>query len=74
MEKEIAKSVKGLMSLLEDSHSPEDKIKILDKQIGVLEELVQVIQSNWIPKPQRLKRAMAKKQYLDVEIRLLTMK
>lgn len=74
MEKEIAKSVKGLMTLLEDSHSPERKIAIIDEQIETLEGVVMLIQSNWIPKPQRLKRAMKRKQEIEAEIRMLTMK
>ena len=74
MDKEIVKSVKGLLSLLEDPHSQERKIEIIDEQIETLEVVVRAIQSNWIPKPQRLKRAMRKKNEIDAELRLLTIK
>jgi len=67
--REIVKSIQGLLVILEDCHSAESKVEIIDKAIENLESAVRLIQSNWIPRKVRLKRAIAKKEEIEAEIR-----
>ena len=66
---EIVKSIQGLLVLLEKPHSATAKVKIIDEQIETLESAVRLISSNWIPKKERLKRALLKQEEIKAEIR-----
>ena len=63
--KEIVNSAQLLLGLLEKHHYHREKIKVIDKAIETLESAVYIIQSNWIPKEERLERAKEKRDYFQ---------
>ena len=63
--KEIIKAAQMLLGLLEKHHSPREEVKVIDKTIDTLESVVYIIQSNWIPKEERLERAKKKRDYFE---------
>jgi len=67
--KEIVNAAQLLLEILAKHHGPREKIKAIDKVIEKLNTAVYLIESNWIPRKERLPRALARKKDIDAMVK-----
>jgi len=73
MQQTIIKAANGLLSIVLRSSTHSKEIELIDEQIALLESAIKVIQSNWISKEDRLKRAKEKLAEAKAEVKWLGM-